>query len=113
MRVFNKRGKRIRVSDASLVFKYVVIGLAGVWLISFIPFHLSFLFSTTWQFDNFQTHFMSTYGLVSFMISLVVVACCAFVYYRYRNFCIRQMILRHILVNMILEIVCYDTRRIK
>src|SRR5699024_1013007 len=111
MRVFNKRGKRIRVSDASLVFKYVVIGLAGVWLISFIPFHLSFLFSTTWQFDNFQTHFMSTYGLVSFMISLVVVACCAFVYYRYRYDRIRQMIHRQKLAKMILENGWYETKQ--
>src|SRR5690625_5481144 len=92
MRIFKKRGKRIRVSDASLVFQYVVIGLTSMWLISFIPFHLSFLLSTTWQLDLFQQHFISTYGLVSLMISLVTVACCAFVYYRYRYDRIRQMI---------------------
>ena len=48
MKIFKKRGKRIRANDASLVFQYVGIGLTGVWLISFIPFHLSFLLSTTW-----------------------------------------------------------------
>src|SRR5699024_6300679 len=81
MKPLRRRGKRIRASDVSLVFQYVVFGLVGVWLISFIPFHLPFLLSTTWQLDLFQAHFMSTYGVVSLVISLVMVACCAFVYF--------------------------------
>lgn len=111
MRIFKKRGKRIRVSDASLVFQYVVIGLTSVWLISFIPFHLSFLLSTTWQFDNFQTHFISTYGLVSIVVSFVIVACFAFVYHRYRYNRIRQMIHRQKLAKMILENGWYETKQ--
>src|SRR5699024_1703894 len=112
MKFFKKRGKRIRVSDASLVFQYVVIGLTGVWLISFIPFHLSFLFSTTWKLDNIQAHFMSMYGLVSLVISLVMVACCAFVYYHYRYDRIRQMIHRQKLAKMILENQWYEKKQV-
>ena len=111
MRIFKKRGKRIRVSDASLVFQYVVIGLTSMWLISFIPFHLSFLLSTTWQLDNFQAHFMSTYGLVSMIVSLIITACCAFVYYRYRYDRIRQVIHRQKLAKMILENGWYETKQ--
>src|SRR5699024_3573184 len=77
MKTFKRRGKRIRASDVSLVLQFVFFGLAGVWLISFVPFHLSFLLSTTWQLDNFQAHFMSTYGLVSMIVSLIITACCA------------------------------------
>ena len=91
MKTFKRRGKRIRASDVSLVLQFVFFGLAGVWLISFVPFHLSFLLSTTWQLDNFQAHFMSTYGLVSMIVSLIITACCAFVYYRYRYDRIRQV----------------------
>lgn len=79
MKLCRRRGERIRSSDASLFFQFVFFGLVGVWLASFIPFHLSFLLSTTWRLDLFQAHFMSTYGLVSLVISLVMVTCCVFV----------------------------------
>src|SRR5690625_5670657 len=84
MKTFKRRGKRIRASDVSLVFQFVFFGIVGVWFASFIPFHLLFLLSTTWRLDLFQKHFMSTYGLISLVISLVIVASCAFLYYRYR-----------------------------
>src|SRR5690625_7137524 len=103
MKTFRRRGIRIRASDVSLVFQYVVFGLAGVCVISFVPFHLSFLLSTTWQLDLLQAHFMSTYGLVSLIISLIMPACCSFVCYRYRNDCIRRVLHRQILAIMILE----------
>lgn len=109
MKTFKRRGKRIRASDVSLVLQFVFFGLAGVWLISFVPFHLSFLLSTTWQLDNFQAHFMSTYGLVSMIVSLIITACCAFVYYRYDR--IRQVIHRQKLAKMILENGWYETKQ--
>ncbi|MEI3605378.1 FtsK/SpoIIIE domain-containing protein [Pseudogracilibacillus sp. SE30717A] len=113
MKVFRKRGKRIRVSDVSLVFQFVFFRLVGVWLASFIPFHLSFLLSTTWQLDLFQTHFMSTYGFISLVISLVIVASCAFLYYRYRYDRIRQVIHRQKLAKMITENGWYETKQVQ
>src|SRR5690625_1674557 len=111
MKTFRRRGKRIQASDVSLVFQYVVFGLAGVWLISFIPFHLPFLLSTMWQLDLFQAHFMSSYGLVSLVISLVMVSICAFLYYRYRYDRIRQVIHRQKLAKMITETGWYETNQ--
>lgn len=113
MKIFRKRGKRILASDVSLVFQFVFFGLVGVWLASFIPFHLLFLLSTTWQLDLFQAHFISTYGLISLVISLVMVACCAFVYYRYRYNRIRQIIHRQKLAKMILENGWYETKQVQ
>lgn len=112
MKLCRRRGKRIRSSDASLFFQFVFFGLVGVWLASFIPFHLSFLLSTTWRLDLFQAHFMSTYGLVSLVISLVMVTCCVFVYYRYRYNDIKQIIHRQKLAKMILENQWYETKQV-
>ena len=113
MKVFRKRGKRIRASGVSLVFQFVFFGLVGVWLASFIPFHLPFLLSTMWRFDLFQAHFISTYGLVTFGISLVMAACCASVYYRYRYDRIRQVIHRQKLAKMIMENGWYETKQVQ
>ncbi|MGM8212099.1 FtsK/SpoIIIE domain-containing protein [Virgibacillus sp. W0430] len=113
MKAFRRRGKRIRESDVSLVFQFVFFRLVGIWIASFIPFHLSFLLSTMWQLDQFQAHFMSTYGLISLVISLVMVAGCIFVYYRYRYDRIRQIIHRQKLAKMILENGWYETKQVQ
>jgi hypothetical protein len=113
MKTFKRRGKRIRASDVSLVFQFVFFGIVGVWFASFIPFHLSFLLSTTWRLDLFQTHFMSTYGLISLVISLVIVASCAFLYYLYRYDRIRQVIHRQKLAKMITENGWYETKQVQ
>ncbi|KKE79188.1 DUF87 domain-containing protein [Bacilli bacterium] len=112
MNIFKGRGKRIKEKDASLVFQFVFFGLVGVWLVSFIPFHLPFLLSTTWQLDDFQAHFISTYGLVTLLISLALTAGCAYLYYRYRYDKIKQVIHRQKLAKMILENGWYETKQI-
>src|SRR5690625_5492615 len=83
MRTFRRRGKRIQEKDASLVFQFIFFGLSGVWLVSFIPFHLSFLLSTTWLLDVFQAHFISMYGLVTLLISFGITSGCACLFYRF------------------------------
>lgn len=112
MNAFNKRGKRIREKDASLVFQFVFIRLVGVCLLFFIPFHLTFLLSTTWEFDGFQKHFIGTYGLVTLLISLVMTTVCALVYYRYGSDQFRQVIHRQKLARMILENGWYETKQV-
>ncbi len=112
MSTFRRRGKRIKEKDTSLVFQFIFLGLVGVWLVSFIPFHLSFLLSTTWQVDDFQAHFISTYGLVTLLISLALTAGCAYLYYRYRYDKIKQVIHRQKLAKMILENGWYETKQI-
>ncbi|KNE22307.1 DUF87 domain-containing protein [Virgibacillus pantothenticus] len=112
MKTFRRRGERIKEKDASLVFQFIFFELVGVWLVSFIPFHLSFLLSTTWQLDDFQAHFISTYGLVTLLISLALTAGCAYLYYRYRYDKIKQIIHRQKLAKMILENGWYETKQI-
>ncbi|WP_246484827.1 hypothetical protein [Virgibacillus salarius] len=82
MKVFKRRGKRIREKDASLVFQFVFLRLFGTWLLFFTPFHISFLLSAEWQLKEFQNHFISIYGLVTLLISLVMTVVCAVVYNR-------------------------------
>ncbi len=112
MQIFKRRGKRIREKDTSLVFQFVFIRLFGVWLLFFIPFHLSFLLSATWQLDVFQAHFFSTYGLVTLLISIVITAGCAYIYYRFRYDRIKQIIHRQKLAKMILDNGWYETKQI-
>ena len=112
MKFYRKRGKRIRPSDTSLFFQFIFWGLFGVWLVFFIPFHLKFLLSTTWELDPFQTHFVGTYGFTSLIISLVLVAICAFVYYRYRYNHLKQLMHRQKLAKMILDNQWYETKQV-
>jgi len=112
MKFYRKRGKRIRPSDASLFFQFIFFGLFGVWLVFFIPFHVKFLLSTTWEVDPFQAHFVSTYGFTSLIISLVLVAICAFVYYRYRYNHLKQLMHRQKLAKMILDNQWYETKQV-
>ncbi|API91518.1 MULTISPECIES: FtsK/SpoIIIE domain-containing protein [unclassified Virgibacillus] len=113
MKIFKGRGKRIKEKDASLVFQFVFFGLVGVWLASFIPFHLPFLLSTTWQLDLFQAHFISIYGLMTLLISLAITTGCAYLYYHYRYDKIKQVIHRQKLAKMILENGWYETKQVQ
>ncbi|WP_040984048.1 FtsK/SpoIIIE domain-containing protein [Oceanobacillus jeddahense] len=112
MKFFQKRGKRIKEKDASLVFQFIFTRVFGIWLLFFTPFHLSFLLSSEWQLDTFQTHFISIFGLVTLLISLVLTGGCAFVYYRYRYDQIKQVIHRQKLAKMILENGWYETKQV-
>src|SRR5699024_1191650 len=113
MNTFRRRGKRIRARDVFLVFQFVFFRLVGVWLASFISFHLSFFLSRSLQRILFHTYFISTYGLISLVISLVMVAGCTFVYYRYRYDRIRQIIYRQKLAKMILDNCWYETKKVQ
>ncbi|MBO0994583.1 FtsK/SpoIIIE domain-containing protein [Bacillus sp. SD088] len=112
MKFFKRRGKRIKAKDASLVFQFVFISVVGVWLLTFIPFHLSFLLTSKWQLEVFQTHFISSYGLMTLLISLVLTATCALVYYRYGYNHFKQIIHRQKLAKMILENGWYETKQV-
>ncbi|MFU0789110.1 MAG: FtsK/SpoIIIE domain-containing protein [Virgibacillus proomii] len=112
MKFFKRRGKRIKEKDASLVFQFVFISLVGIWLFSFIPFHLSFLLTNKWQLEVFKVHFISTYGLMTLLISLVITATCALIYYRYGYNHFKQIIHRQKLAKMVLENGWYETKQV-
>lgn len=112
MKFFKRRGKRIKEKDASLVFQFVFISVVGVWLLAFIPFHLSFLLTSKWQLEVFQAHFISSYGLMTLLFSLVITAACAFIYYRYGYNHFKQIIHRQKLSKMILENGWYETKQV-
>ncbi len=111
MKPLRRRGKRIRPSDASLLFQFLFSRLFVVWLIPFTLFHLSFLLSTEWKLPLFQEHFISSYGLVTFFISIAIAVVCAYLYYRYQYDRIRQIIHRQKLAKMILENGWYETKQ--
>ncbi len=113
MKAFRRRGKRIRASDASLLFQFLFSRLFVVWLIPFTLFHLSFLLSTEWQLSLFQEHFISSYGLVTFFISVTITALCAYLYYHYQYDRIRQIIHRQKLAKMLLENGWYETKQVQ
>ncbi|MEH7781447.1 FtsK/SpoIIIE domain-containing protein [Bacillus safensis] len=112
MKRFKRRGKRIKEQDASLVFQFILLRLVGVWLAAFLPFHITFLQSTTWEWRDLQVHFISIYGLVTLFISLAITAGCAYLYSRYRYDNFKQVIHRQKLAKMILENGWYETKQI-
>src|SRR5699024_11008284 len=57
-------------------------------------------------------HFISTYGLVTLLISLALTAGCAYLYYRYRYDKLKQVIHRQKLANMVLENGWYETKQV-
>lgn len=113
MRLFRQRGKRIRPHDASLLMQFCFSRLGAVWLLSFIVFHLPFLFTHEWQLSTFQQHFMSTYGWVTFCISFAITGVCVYLYCRYRYDKIRQVLHRQKLAKMILENGWYETKQVQ
>lgn len=113
MKIFRRRGKRIRTSDSSLLFQFLFSRLFVVWLIPFTLFHLPFLLSTEWKLPLFQDHFISSYGLVTFFISIAITAVCASLYYHYRYDKIKQVIHRQKLAKMILENGWYEMKQVQ
>ncbi|KOY82853.1 ATP-binding protein [Lysinibacillus macroides] len=113
MHLFRQRGKRIRPHDASLLMQFCLSRMGVVWLLSFLVFHFPFLLTHEWQLSTFQQHFISTYGLVTFSISLVLTGACAYLYCRYRYDKIRQVLHRQKLAKMILENGWYETKQVQ
>lgn len=113
MKLFHYKGRRIKPSDTTLVYQFVTIRLLVIWLLAFLPFHLTFLWSTEWTLDAFQTHFVRPYGLVTLCISLFITAVCAFVYYRYCHRHFKQIIHRQKLAKMILGNGWYETKKVE
>ena len=113
MRLFRQRGKRIRPHDASLLMQFCFSRMGAVWLLSFIVFHLPFLFTHEWQLPTFQQQFMSTYGWVTFCISLAITGICIYLYCRYRYDKIRQVLHRQKLAKMVLENGWYEIKQVQ
>jgi len=113
MRPFRKRGKRIRPHNTSLLVQFILSHIVAIWLLSFFVFHLPFLLTHEWQLSTFQQHFISTYGLVTFCISLILTGVCAYLYCRYCYDKIRQVVHRQKLAKMILENGWYETKQVQ
>lgn len=113
MRLFHKRGKRIRPHNASLFLQFTLSRIVAIWLLSFIIFHLPFLLTNEWQLSTFQQHFMSTYGLTTFCISVVITCVCVYLYCRYQYDKIRQVLHRQKLAKMVLENGWYETKQVQ
>lgn len=112
MKLFHYKGRRIKASDTTLFYQFVIVRLWLIWLLAFLPFHLTFLSSTEWTLDAFQTHFIRPYGLVTLCVSVLITVACAFVYYRYRYDHFKQVIHRQKLAKMVLENGWYETRQV-
>lgn len=113
MNIIKRRGKRIRASDASLLFQFLWSRLFVVWFVCFTPFHLSFLLSTEWKLSLFQKHFIGIYGLVTLLVSIAITGICAYLYVRYRYDHIKQVIHRQKLAKMILENQWYEKKQVQ
>lgn len=113
MRLFRQRGKRIRPHNESLFLQFTLSRIVAIWLLSFIIFHLPFLLTHEWQLSTLQQHFISTYGLTTSCISIIITCVCVYLYCRYRYDKIRQVLHRQKLAKMVLENGWYETKQIQ
>lgn len=113
MKCIKSKGKRIRPSDKHLVFRFFFVSIVGCWLVVFVPFHLPFFTHTTWQLEEFYNHFLSPYGVLSFIGSLLVTIYLLYLFYRYCFDFYKSLIHRQKLARMLLENGWYETKQVE
>lgn len=113
MRKAYRKGKRIKPSDKSLVFSFLFFSIISCWLILFLPFHFNFLIHTKWEWEILLVYFLSDYGLMSLIISLVLLALIIWITYRYKYDFYKSLTHRQKLSRMILENGWYETKQVE
>lgn len=113
MKFLFSRGKRIRISDKDLMFRFAFSSLFSLFLLIVLLFHVQFLISLDWK--NISLPYLRQipvnvpYLVLSMVIAGIFCALAAFLYYRFRYDSIKQMQHRQSLACMILENGWYES----
>ncbi|MGI6059389.1 MAG: FtsK/SpoIIIE domain-containing protein [Blautia sp.] len=102
------KGKRIRASDKTLVFRFVAGSLLSIFLAVLLLLNLGQLIGADWQnislFSEDGLHIsLSAYNYMTVCLAAGACALAAFLYHRYCFDCYKQLIHRQKLARMILE----------
>ena len=105
MNLLKYKGKRIRASDKSLVYRFSLSTFLLLFVVVILLLNLKQLMHTDWEqfslLNNGLT--LSTYNFITILIATGVCALVAFLYYRFCYDRFKQLLHRQKLARMILE----------
>ena len=111
---FNKRGKRIRASDKSLIFHFSAFSLLLLFFAMSVLLNLKRILSIDWKSVSFlqdgSVHFTVTpYTIITFIVSALVCMIANLLYRRFQHDRVKQLFHRQKLARMILENGWYES----
>lgn len=109
----SKKGKRIRPSDNHLVFHSLLNYFVFTWLSVFVLFHFKFLKQAMFTKEKLIQHFITNYGLITFVLSTLVGLLVLIIFYRFRFDSYKSLTHRQKLTRMILENGWYETKQVE
>ena len=111
MAFYKYRGKRIRASDRTLVYRFCVGSLLFLFIAVLLLLNMGQLMRTDWEkfslLDNGFT--LSFYNFITILIATGVCVLVAFLYRRFRYDSYKQLVHRQKLSRMILENGWYES----
>lgn len=118
MNFYKYRGKRIRASDKSLVFRFFTIILSVIFILLLIVFNVKQIVQISWEnISLFSVRGLSfsfmIYNILTIVLSISICIVVAFLCYYYQYDRVKQLIHRQKLTKMILENKWYESETIK
>ena len=118
MRFYKYRGKRIRTSDKSLVFRLSISVLSTMFIVLLTIFNMKQILWVNWKRMSLFSTYGLSFSLTIYNIATVILAASicivvAFLYYHYRYDNLKQLVHRQKLARMILENKWYESESIK
>ncbi|MDF2632621.1 MAG: FtsK protein [Caproiciproducens sp.] len=118
MNLYQYKGKRIRASDKSLVFHFVVSSLLFVFCLVFLMLHLKWILNTNWREASLLKDSSLQFPITPYLIFSVLTASgvslfVAWLYSRFRRDRVKRLIHRQKLAKMILENKWYESEQVQ
>lgn len=118
MQILKYRGKKIRASDKSLVFRLLISISLVIFILLLIFFNMKQIIQINWKnVSLFSVHnipfSLTFYNILTIVLSIGICIVVAFLYYYYQYDRVKQLIHRQKLARMILENKWYESESIK
>ncbi|WP_124041412.1 FtsK/SpoIIIE domain-containing protein [Clostridium perfringens] len=118
MKFYKDRGKRIRASDKSLVFRFSTSRLLVIFIVLLSVFNIKQIVQIDWKSISLLSMYglsflLTIYNIVTVILAASICILVAFLYYNYRYDRLKQLVHRQKLARMILENKWYESEPIK
>ena len=118
MNFYKYKGNRIRVSDKSLVFRFLTSILLIIFIILLTVFNWKQIAEINWEnirifTDNRISLSLTTYNILTIVLAISLCLLVVFLYYHFQYDRVKQLIHRQKLARMILENKWYESESIK
>ena len=110
MAFYKYKGKRIRASDKSLVYRFCTGTLLSLFIAVLLLLNMGQLMRTDWEHFSLLSNglTLSPYNIITILIATGVCALVAFLYYRFRYDSFKKLLHRQKLARMILQNKWYE-----